>query len=191
MPLQKIFRFFQISALHFCKSELYPRHLIPEEGRLAIVTRRWGGMRWTLLFGRRPDEGVRRSRVVLTPLCRHQVRGKLLLLTDDGDNKALSPGRSRISRKPIAQGMSVCSPLTCMLVGAFSLCAIAHETAGAARTRHSLLPLFSERDNEIVETRMQIASREYFRSSFRGARLVRRSSKSEGGSASYGAQLRP
>ena len=45
--------------------------------------------------------------------------GSLRLLTDDGDNKALSPGRSRISRKAIAQGMSVCSPLTCMLVCAF------------------------------------------------------------------------
>ena len=29
------------------------------------------------------------------------------------------------------------------------LCAIAHEIAGAARTRHSLLPLFLRRDNEI------------------------------------------
>ena len=35
------------------------------------------------------------------------------------------------------------SGCTCMLVCAF-LCAIAHETAGAARTRHSLRPLFLE-----------------------------------------------
>ena len=53
-----------------------------------------------------------------------------------------SPGRARISRKAIAQGMSECSPLPCMLV-----CALYHyiarETAGAARTRHSLLPRFS------------------------------------------------
>ena len=30
-----------------------------------------------------------------------------------------------------------------------SLCNLAHETAGAARTRHSLLPLFGERTNEM------------------------------------------
>ena len=39
--------------------------------------------------------------------------------------------------------MSVCSPLTCMLVCAI-LAQLAHETAGAARTRHSLRPCVLE-----------------------------------------------
>src|SRR5713226_3892573 len=47
------------------------RHPGPPEGRFAIVTMRWAGMRWTLLFQarkrRRMSKGVRRSRVVLAP----------------------------------------------------------------------------------------------------------------------------
>ena len=50
-------------------------------------------------------------------------------------------GEHGISRKAIAQGMPECSDCTCMLV--CDLYAhIARETAGAACTRHSLLPLF-------------------------------------------------
>ena len=49
-------------------------------------------------------------------------------------------GERGISRQPIAQGMPECSGCTCMLVCA-TLYTIAHETAGAASTRHSLLPL--------------------------------------------------
>ena len=60
----------------------------------------------------------------------------------DGDNKPAHRGEHEISRKAIAQGMSVCSPLTCMLVCAIFAQFLAHETAGAARTRHSLRPLF-------------------------------------------------
>src|SRR6185369_17390299 len=55
-------------------------------------------------------------------------------------NKPGHRGERVISRKAIAQGMSDCSPLPCMLVCAFF--PIAHETAGAARIRHSLLPSF-------------------------------------------------
>jgi hypothetical protein len=50
-------------------------------------------------------------------------------------------GEHGISRQTIAQGMPECSGCTCMLVCA-SHSIIAHETAGAASTRHSLLPLF-------------------------------------------------
>jgi hypothetical protein len=50
-------------------------------------------------------------------------------------------GERGISRKAIAQGMPECSDCTCMLV-CVSLRTFAHETAGAACTRHSLLPLF-------------------------------------------------
>jgi len=49
-------------------------------------------------------------------------------------------GERGISRKAIAQGVPECSGCTCMLVCA-SYAYIAHETAGAASTRHSLLPL--------------------------------------------------
>jgi hypothetical protein len=53
-------------------------------------------------------------------------------------------GERAISRKTIAQGMPECSSCTCMLVCAlFAL--IAHETAGAASTRHSLRPLLDGR----------------------------------------------
>ena len=48
-------------------------------------------------------------------------------------------GERGISRQTIAQGMPECSGCTCMLVCA-TLYTIAHETAGAASTRHSLLP---------------------------------------------------
>jgi hypothetical protein len=42
----------------------------------------------------------------------------------DGDNKPAHRGEYEVRRNTIAQGMSVCSPLTCMLVCAFSLCAM-------------------------------------------------------------------
>jgi hypothetical protein len=52
-------------------------------------------------------------------------------------------GERGISRQTIAQGMPECSSCTCMLVCAlFAL--IAHETAGAASTWHSLRPLLFE-----------------------------------------------
>ena len=49
-------------------------------------------------------------------------------------------GEHGISRQTIAQGMPECSSCTCMLVCVF-FALIAHETAGAASTRHSLRPL--------------------------------------------------
>jgi len=71
-------------------------------------------------------------------------------------------GELGISRQTIAQGMPACLGCTCMLV-CTSLTNIAHETAGAASTRHSLLPLIWEtshaslgrrasRDRETVST---------------------------------------
>src|SRR6202012_6011229 len=50
-------------------------------------------------------------------------------------------GERDISRKTIAQGRPDCLRFTCMLVCAFPV-HHAHETAGAARTRSSLRPLF-------------------------------------------------
>ena len=52
-------------------------------------------------------------------------------------------GERAISRQTIAQGRPDALRWTCMLVCAL-LCAIAHETAGAARTRSSLRPLIPE-----------------------------------------------
>ena len=49
-------------------------------------------------------------------------------------------GELGISRQTIAQGMPACLGCTCMLV-CTSLTNIAHETVGAASTRHSLHPL--------------------------------------------------
>src|SRR5207247_4901000 len=53
----------------------------------------------------------------------------------------LHRGEHEVSRKAIAQGMSDC--LRCPVCScAPFLRTLAHETAGAARTRHSLRPLF-------------------------------------------------
>src|SRR5687768_8020979 len=49
----------------------------------------------------------------------------------DGDNKPAHRGERDISRKAIAQGMSACSPLTCMLVCAF-LCALCTRDRGCS-----------------------------------------------------------
>ncbi len=84
--------------------------------------------------------------------CWCQVRGGFVSPT--GSGKTVNPlttvtrrirrrGERGISRKAIAQGMPECSDCTCMLV-CVSSHNFAHETAGAASTRHSLLPLFLE-----------------------------------------------
>ena len=59
-------------------------------------------------------------------------------------------GERAISRQTIAQGRPDALRWTCMLVCAL-LCAIAHETAGAARTRSSLRPLIPERASGQVQ----------------------------------------
>ena len=116
------------------------------------------GLRWTLLFSGRLNEGVRRSRVVLAPRCWRQVLGKLTLLRDDGGKQPVHRGERVISRKAVAQGMSVCSPLTCMLV-----CANVHflgtRDRGCSAHPAPLRPLFRWRDNELAKLG-QIMSRE-------------------------------
>jgi hypothetical protein len=93
----------------------------------------------------------RQSRVVLAPVA--GVKPAEVLRNPTGFCKAFNPpvteakgirlrGEHGISRKTTAQGMPACSGCTCMLVCA-SLALFAHETAGAASTRHSLRPLFS------------------------------------------------
>ena len=83
-------------------------------------------------------ESVRQRRVVLTPQAGVKLVEAIPLAT-----VTTSPARRGdhvISRKAIAQGMSdalrcpVCSCAVCFVLSA-------HETAGAARIRHSLRPL--------------------------------------------------
>jgi hypothetical protein len=60
---------------------------------------------------------------------------------DDGGNQAWSPGRSRISRKTIAQGMPAVAVYPWLLTPVlFS----AQAATGATRIRHSLRPLYFE-----------------------------------------------
>ena len=62
------------------------------------------------------------------------------LLASNGGKKPVHQGEHDISRKATAQGRPDALRWTCMLVCAL-LVHIAHETAGAARTRSSLRPL--------------------------------------------------
>jgi hypothetical protein len=98
---------------------------------------------------RRRRCSVRQNRVVLASVA--DVKLPVVNLIQPG-RSAIKPagmeakgirlqGERGISRQTIAQGMPECSSCTCMLVCA-TLYTIAHETAGAASTRHSLLPLF-------------------------------------------------
>ena len=76
----------------------------------------------------------------------------------DGDNKPAHRGEHEVSRKAIAQGMSecFCSPVCSCAPNAQFL---AHETAGAARTRHPLTPSVQERGNEFVNLGRNHAAR--------------------------------
>ena len=72
----------------------------------------------------------------------------------------LHRGEHEVRRKAIAQGMSECfrCPVCSCAPNAQFL---AHETAGAARTRHSLRPLFQRRKRILKnsgETRCEIAN---------------------------------
>src|SRR5882757_935199 len=73
----------------------------------------------------------------------------LTRLADDGGNQAWSPGRSRISRKAIAQGRPDDPPVPVVLPRAF----FCTRTMGAVGTRPSLRPLlFRGRLDRITRT---------------------------------------
>jgi hypothetical protein len=100
----KIFRF-AIAPNHIYSF----RHPGPQEGRIAIVTDVGHGMRWTHIAGRNScatSGGCADGEIVWS--WRSDAGAKLAKtltrLADDGGNQAWSPGRSRISRKTIAQG---------------------------------------------------------------------------------------
>jgi hypothetical protein len=130
-----------------------------QEGR-SRSSRPCGGMRWTLMprltsvataYGeivwvRRPDAGVK-------------FKGSQRCPRAMVSQKAGSPGRSRISRKAVAWGRPVCSPLNLYARGQHISLQHACETAGAARTRSSPRPLLFRRANE-MQNSGRIAPRE-------------------------------
>jgi hypothetical protein len=73
----------------------------------------------------------------------------------DGGKRARSPGRSRISRKTIAQGMPADSgvPVVANACAFFA----AHAAAGASRSRHSLRPLISSRASSSITRADRVA----------------------------------
>jgi hypothetical protein len=97
---------------------LVPHHA---EGRFAIVTDVGSGMRWTRYVTRRRTYRVRRSRMVLAPRRWRQVGDDASHHADDGGKRARSPGRLRISRKTIAQGMPAAPAEPVVLPRAFLL----------------------------------------------------------------------
>ena len=136
--------------LDYSVNQYYIPAIPPAEGRFAIVTIRWAGMRWTLrrqagsLAGRNRCS-VRRSRVVLAPrpwrLSAPPVRG------GNGGKKRRSPGRARISRKAIAWGKPGCLGCTCSACPCASHmgcpCAPAHGIYGRSRRPAFPAPLLS------------------------------------------------
>jgi hypothetical protein len=91
------------------RASFRPSRLI-EEGRYAIVTSVGCGMRWTWCVaadlsvrGRTAQHG-RRSRVVLTSRCWCQAGVASSGVARQWGQQSRSPGRSRISRKTVAQG---------------------------------------------------------------------------------------
>jgi hypothetical protein len=92
---------------------------------------------------------VRRSRVVLTPRHWRQVGG---YPAGDGGNQAAHRGERVISRKAIAQGMSVCSPLPCMLVCAF-VCAVCTRDRGCSAHPAFPAPSVLEEGQRICKAR--------------------------------------
>ena len=86
-------------------------------------------------------DSVRRRRVVLTSRCWRQCTWRQQLSGRNGGKRAVLRGEYVISRKAIAQGrpgVLRCPVCSC----AFCFVLTAHETAGAARTRSSLRPVF-------------------------------------------------
>jgi hypothetical protein len=115
---------------------------IPAQHRGAFRDRheRRVGMRWTrVALKTRAQSCGRRSRVVLTPRRRRQVREDASHHTGDGDKKARSPGRVR--NKPLTPsragmpGDPGATVVTCLRAFYF-----ARKAAGALGTRHSPLP---------------------------------------------------
>jgi hypothetical protein len=102
------------------------------------------GMRWTLVASGglcSPDENAAAYGEVVWSWRRDPgatLAASLPLTT--GARKAASPGRVRISRKPIARGKPGCLGCTCQ-IRVHSFTTFAHGAAGAVSARLSLRPL--------------------------------------------------
>ena len=98
---------------------------------MAIVTKRWDGMRWTLLFRRASADEWTKAYGEVVWSWRRDAGAKPCgsFPQGDGDNKPAHWGEHEVSRKAIAQGMSECfrSPVCSCAPNAQFL---AHETAG-------------------------------------------------------------
>jgi hypothetical protein len=101
---------------------------------------------------------VRQRRVVPTSRCWRQRTWRQPLPGRNGGKRAVLRGELVISRKAIAQGMS--DVLRCPVCSwAHFLVHIAHETAGAARIRHSLRPLDKRAGNSSTPRAQCVARR--------------------------------
>jgi hypothetical protein len=110
----------------------------PTEGRLAIVTNaRWDAVDAKAATDERGRCG-RRSRVVLAPRCWRQVVWNVCAATVA--TKPVTGESTKETVKPLRrEGRMLSAEPVCSC--AHSFVHIAHETAGAARTRSSLRPL--------------------------------------------------
>jgi hypothetical protein len=109
------------------------RHLIPEEGRRPSppnVGMGCGGRGQRRRFFA-PDEALSAYGEVVWSWRRDAGAKPAEQSAGDGDNKPAHRGEHDISRKAIAQGMSECSPLPCMLVCAF-VCATGTRDRGCS-----------------------------------------------------------
>ena len=102
---------------------------------------------------------VRQKRVVPTSQCWRQCSWETFDFPGRyGGKRAVLRGERAISRKATAQGMS--DVLRCPVCSwAHFLCTLAHETAGAARIRHSLRPLNWRRAKRSAKLRAHRAAR--------------------------------
>ena len=121
------------------------------------------GLRWTLVYASTTAWiSVRQNRVVLAPVAGVKLSEKRKLNRwRRSQPRTRLRGERGISRKAIAQGrpgVLRCPVCSC----AFCFVQTARETAGAARTRSSLRPLFRWRDNE-MQTFGRNASRDRLR----------------------------
>src|SRR5437667_7155324 len=117
----------------------------PQEGRIMIVTTRGARDVMDALASGASDRAGRKRQAYgeVVWSWRRDAGAKLAGSVPPATvtTSPLHRGEHEVSRKAIAQGMSDC--LRCPVCScAPFLRTLAHETAGAARTRHSLRPLF-------------------------------------------------
>ena len=122
-------------------------------GRNAIVTERWRGLRWTLrrqVGSFSPDETFAADGEVVWSWRRDRgVKLARGYRADDGGKKRRSPGRVRISRKPLRGESRDVSAVpvksVCILLLLF-----AHGAAGAVGARLSLRPLMKRGQRDCI-----------------------------------------